>query len=144
MFLKFIITQLTLLITVEELNRIIQYSFLDFNYQIQGPYLLKTSRIPANDDCHQFYNPKVDLVYSLGVAYTHAEFMEKIQLVTLRHNQGLEVPLAVLAFVIGVIIELIGFINESDTVVLLDNLFTLLLPHFTLFINTVNWGDLCI
>lgn len=27
---------------------------------------------------------------------------------------------------------------------LLDNLFTILLPHFTLFINTVNWGDLCI
>ena len=104
MFLKFILTQLTILITVEELNRIIQYSFLDFNYQIQGPYLLKTSRIPAEDDCHQFYNPKFDLVYSLGIPYTHSEFMQKISSLTLNHNQGIEVPLATLAFVIGIII----------------------------------------
>ena len=28
--------------------------------------------------------------------------------------------------------------------VIIDNLFTLLLPHYTLYINTVSWGDQCV
>ena len=71
MFLKFILTQLTLLIIVEELNRIISYSFIDFNYQISGPYLVKSSKIPSSVTCHQFYDPKEDLVYMFGNSYTH-------------------------------------------------------------------------
>ena len=27
---------------------------------------------------------------------------------------------------------------------ILDNLITLLLPHFSLYVNTISWGDLCI
>ena len=56
LFLKFILTQLTLLIIVEGALDIATYSTVDFNYQPQGPYLVKTSKIPAGVSCHEFYD----------------------------------------------------------------------------------------
>ena len=144
MFLKFMLTQLSILITFEEFNRIITYTHMEFNYQIMGPYLIKSSKIPPSGACHQFYDPSIDFVESLGTRYTHKEYMERMQDLTTHHNQWLETPIAGITLAAGLIIELIGFVSENNILILLDYLLTMLLPHFTLFINTVSWGDLCI
>lgn len=104
LFLKFILTQITILIVVEELNRLITSSLNDFNYEAFGPYMMKTSRIPEPNSCYEFYNPDIDLVYLYGKAYTHNEYMGNIREVTLNHNQSLEFPMAIISLIIGLVI----------------------------------------
>lgn len=83
-------------------------------------------------------------MFHSGQQMTHEDFMKIMQDYTIHHNQFLEVPLVALTLLAGFLIELLSFLTDSDAVVLLDNLLTMLLPHFGLFINTVSWGDLCI
>lgn len=71
MFLRFILTQLTFYITFEEFNRIIKYSYTDFNYEVQGPYLVKSSKIPSGDVCHQFYDEESGFIHFEGEELTH-------------------------------------------------------------------------
>ena len=66
MFLRFILTQLTLFIAFEEFNRIFKYSNMEFNYHPMGPHLLKSSKVPPNNVCYQFYDQNIPFVQSGG------------------------------------------------------------------------------
>lgn len=54
-FLKFMLTQITILNTFEEFMRIINHLRTDFNYVPLGPFLVKTSMVPEGEGCHLFY-----------------------------------------------------------------------------------------
>ena len=53
--------------------------------------------------------------------------------------------ITVATVLVTLVLELISFVaDENPILVYLDHLFTFLLPHFTLKMNAINWGDTCI
>ena len=70
--------------------------------------------------------------------------MQKVKNLTLHHSQLFEIPLVAFTLLAGIFIEILGFLTESQVLIVIDNLLTMLLPHWTLYINTVSWGDLCV
>ena len=70
--------------------------------------------------------------------------MIKVKNRTLHHSQVFEIPLVAFTLLAGIFIEILGFATESQALFVVDNLLTMLLPHWTLYINTVSWGDLCV
>ena len=139
-FIKFILTQITVLLAWQEVKAIIDYLHQDFSYKPMGPYMIKSSKVP-DMDCHPFYQPRQYFVGSL----TPDQYMQQVERQTSGEGQMQEVMITVATVIVTLLLELISFVEDDNPIlVYLDHLFTLLLPHFTLRMNAINWGDTCI
>ena len=66
--------------------------------------------------------------------------MERMKDFVWHHSKMLQTSLAIFSIIIEITIEIIGFITENEVLFVLDYLLSLLLPHFTLVIDTLTWG----
>lgn len=70
--------------------------------------------------------------------------MQQVETVIKNEYLYFEVVMVGLTLSMSLTIELISFVSDNEILMILDNVITLLLPHFSLYVNTISWGDLCI
>ena len=71
--------------------------------------------------------------------------MEKVYQATQNNHPTQEMMITIVTVIVTFALEVFSFMDDQNPVLLyLDHLFTLLLPHFTLMMNAISWGDTCI